>query len=130
MIPHSGIISVSMFPRLGSSSSRYTGPFLSFKIECPTSLSSFARLSNTSGKSFLIRFQYPIPPLTHPIQLLFGYPRSYIKGRAKPKVCSNNPCTSSFDKFFSMSGNSCSACGFASIVRSALSLSLRSNPQT
>ena len=124
MIEQSGIISSSILPLSGSNSSRYT-PLIH---ECPISRSNFAMRSNTSGKSILILFQYPIPPFTQPIQLLLLYPKSYISGLFIPRL-SSIACASDFDSIFSINGNSCSNCNILSNNLPALFCSLKSNPQ-
>ena len=71
----SSMISVLIFPRSGSSSSRNT-PLMQL---CPISRSCFALRANTSGKSLRILFQYPMPPFTQP-RLLYcpsGYTYSF-----------------------------------------------------
>ena len=126
MIPHSGMTSSLIRPLFGANSSRYI-PLIQ---EWPTSRSSSDILANTSGKSALTLFQYPMPPFTQPMQLLFLYPMSYILGREKEKSRSNSPWTSGFESSFSIRGNSWQKCGIDSNNRSALFLSSMSIPQT
>ena len=83
------------------------------------------------GKSTLILFQYPAPPLTHPIQLLLLYPSLYIIGNSIPAPVTI-PAHSFLVNLFSIKGNNGFVFGYCSCVLIALFISLVSNsyPQT
>ena len=68
---HSNEGSSAWFPLVGSSSSRKTDWLSDRRMEMLSLRSTWAMRSKVSGKSFRILFQYPMPPLTQPMQLLF-----------------------------------------------------------